>query len=122
MPSEIYIGKKLSHLVKIPLVARYSKMQGLYHGGQSFILILTKGDGNCQALKDIEVNCPEEEYLIVEFIEPCQASIYYTPDVEVNGPLKKMTREEHHYHVAKLFSASKQSANNIEVEDNFLVS
>lgn len=64
-----------------------------------------------QALKDINANRPEEEELVVEFIDPCLTSIYQPPDVAVNGPLKKMIREEYHNHVAKLFSTSKQSAN-----------
>ena len=64
-----------------------------------------------QALKDINENRPEEEELVVEFIDPCLTSIYQPPDVAVNGPLKKMIREEYHNHVAELFSTSKQSAN-----------
>ena len=64
-----------------------------------------------QALKDINANRPEEEELVVEFIDPCLTSIYQPPDVAVNGPLKKMIREEYHNHVAELFSTSKQSAN-----------
>ena len=63
-----------------------------------------------QALKDINANRPEEEELVVEFIDPCLTSIYQPPDVAVNGPLKKMIREEYHNHVAELFSTSKQSA------------
>ena len=63
-----------------------------------------------QALKDINANRPEEEELVVELIDPCLTSIYQPPDVAVNGPLKKMIREEYHNHVAELFSTSKQSA------------
>ena len=47
------IGRILFHSVKIPLVACHSKMHRFCHEGQSVILIQTKGDGNCQALKDI---------------------------------------------------------------------
>ena len=57
-----------------------------------------------QALIDINANHPEEEELVVEFIDPCLTSIYQPPDVAVNGPLKKMIREEYHNHVAQLFS------------------
>ena len=62
-----------------------------------------------QALKEINENRPQEEELVVEFIDPCLTSIYQSPDVTVNGPLKKMIREDNH--VAELFSTSKQSAN-----------
>ena len=72
---------------------------------------LDNGDGNWQALKDINANCPEEEELIIEFIDPCLTSIYQPPDVAVNGSLKKMIREEYHNHVTKLYSTSKQSVN-----------
>ena len=74
-----------------------------------------------QALKDINANRPEEEELVVEFIDPCLTSIYQPPDVVVNGPLKKMIREKYHNHVAKLFSTSKQSAHLI-AGDRILVS
>ena len=49
--------------------------------------------------------------MVEEFIDPCLTSIYQPSDVAVNGPLKKMIREEYHNHVAELFSTSKQSAN-----------
>ena len=45
-----------------------------------------------KALTDINANRPEEEELIVEYIDPCLTSIYQPPDVAVNGPLKKMIR------------------------------
>ena len=46
-----------------------------------------------QALKDINANLPEEEELVVEFIDPCLTSIYQPPDLAVNGPLKNIIRE-----------------------------
>jgi hypothetical protein len=56
-----------------------------------------------QALKDINGSRPEQEELVVEFIDPCLTSIYQPPDIVVNGPLKKMIREEYHNHVFELF-------------------
>jgi hypothetical protein len=41
-----------------------------------------------QSLKNINANCPEEEELFVEFLEPCLTSIYYHPDVVVIGTMK----------------------------------
>jgi hypothetical protein len=45
----------------------------------------------------------------VEFIDPCLTSIYQPPDIVVNGPLKKMIREEYHNHVFELFRNSEES-------------
>ena len=95
--------------LQISSVTWYSKMHGLCHWGPPQINS-DKGDGNCQALKDIDANCPEEKELVVEFIDPCWYFIYQFPDIAVDGPLNKMIREECHNHVAKLFSTSKQSA------------
>jgi hypothetical protein len=56
-----------------------------------------------QELKDINGSCLEQELLVVEFIDPSLTSIYQPPDIVVNGPLKKMIREEYHNHVFELF-------------------
>ena len=60
-------SQELSHPVKILLkVACYLKSELLRHSGQSFILIQLKGDGNWQTLlKDIDMNCSEENELVL---------------------------------------------------------
>ena len=63
-----------------------------------------------QALKDINGSRPEQEELVVEFIDPCLTSIYQPPDIVVNGPLKKMIRKEYHNHVFELFRNLEESA------------
>jgi hypothetical protein len=62
-----------------------------------------------QALKDINGSRPEQEELVLEFIDPCLTSIYQPPDIVVNGPLKKMIREEYHNHVFGLFRNSEEA-------------
>jgi len=64
-----------------------------------------------QALKQINACRPEEEELVVEFIDPCLTSIYQPPDVAVNRVLKKMIREEYHNHVTELCRSSEQTTN-----------
>ena len=116
------IVRKFSHPLKNLLVTHHSKIYRLHHGGQSFIFIYTKGDGNCQALQDINANnFPEEEELVVLFTYPCLTSIYQPPLVAVNGLLKKMTREEYYICVDKLLSILKQSANIKKLETNFSI-
>lgn len=56
------------------------------------------------------MNCPEEEELVIEIIDPCLTSIYQPTDAAVNGPLKKMIREEYHNHILELFRNSEQTA------------
>ena len=68
----------------------------------------------------MEANCPDEEELILEFIDPCLTFSYQSSDIEFSGLPQKMVRVEYHNHVAKLFSTFKQSAN-IEAEDNIPV-
>jgi hypothetical protein len=62
-----------------------------------------------QALKDMNGSHPEQEELVVEFIDPCLTSIYQLPDIVVNGTLKTMIREEYHNHVFELFRNSEES-------------
>ena len=96
-------------------------MHGLCHGRLLFVLIQTNGDGNCQALKVIDLNSVDERNFVVEFIDPCLTSIYQHPAIAVSGLLNKMIREEYYDHIAELFSTLNQSAN-VKAEDNILVS
>ena len=95
-------------------------MHGLCHGRLLFVLIQTNGDGNCQALKVIDLNSVDERNFVVEFIDPCLTSICQSPELAVSGLLKKMIREEYHNHVAELFSTLNQSAN-VKAEDKIPV-
>ena len=102
-----FFGGKLFHLVKIILAVRHSKMCRLCYRQHSFVLIQTKGDGNYLALKGIDANCPEEQELVVKFIDPCLISIYQSTVKAVNVLLKKMIKQEHHNNFAKLLSILK---------------
>jgi hypothetical protein len=62
-----------------------------------------------QALKDINGSRQEQEELVVEFIDPCLTDIYQPPDIVVNGPLKKMIREEYYNHALELFCNPEES-------------
>ena len=45
---------------------------------------------------------PENEQLVVEFVDPCLTSIYQPPDVVMNAPLKRLIRQQYHDHVHRI--------------------
>ena len=53
---------------------------------------------------------PENEQVIVEFVDPCLTSIYQPPDVVMNAPLKRLIRRQYHDHIHRILQDDARSS------------
>ena len=53
---------------------------------------------------------PENEQLVVEFVDPCLTSTCQPPDVVMNTPLKRLVRRQHHDHIHRTLQDDTRSS------------
>ena len=53
---------------------------------------------------------PENEQLVVEFVDPCLTSMCQPPDVVMNAPLKRLIRRQYHDHVLRMLQGDAGSS------------